>query len=76
MDAIYRTRRGAQVDPELARESIETVRAQAGQNVIVVMESCFTEFDAVIWILHRVLCPLIGILAAMVFGLRYQTIVK
>lgn len=88
VDAIYRAWRAAQVDPDLAHEAVEQVRAQAGRNVIdvmesrfeviesrfEVMESRFDELKAEIRILQRVIWPLIGILATTVFGLLYQTV--
>ena len=81
VDAIYRAWRAAQVDPDLAHEAVEQVRAQAGRNVIDIMESRFevieSQFDelkAEIRILQRVIWPLIGILATTVFGLLYQTV--
>ena len=81
VDAIYRAWRAAQVDPDLAHEAVEQVRAQAGRNVIDVMESRFEviesrfdELKAEIRILQRVIWPLIGILATTVFGLLYQTV--
>ena len=45
-DAIYRAWRSAQVDPDLAYEATEQIRAQAGHNVITVVESRFVEFGA------------------------------
>ena len=88
VDAIYRAWRAAQVDPDLAHEAVEQVRAQAGRNVIDIMESRFEviesrfeviesrfdELKAEIRILQRVIWPLIGILATTVFGLLYQTV--
>ena len=74
VDAIYRAWRAAQVDPDLAHEAVEQVRAQAGRNVIDIMESRFDELKAEIRILQRVIWPLIGILATTVFGLLYQTV--
>ena len=88
VDAIYRAWRAAQVDPDFAHEAVEQVRAQAGRNVIdimesrfevmesrfEVMESRFDELKAEIRILQRVIWPLIGILATTVFGLLYQTV--
>ena len=51
VDAIYRAWRAARVDPDLAHEAVEQVRAQAGRNVIDIMESRFavveSRFDAV-----------------------------
>ena len=76
VDAIYRAWRAAQVDPDLAHEAVEQVRAQAGRNVIAVVESRFAELKAEIRVLQRVIWPLIGILATTVFGLLYQTVAK
>ena len=51
VDAIYRAWRAARVDPDLAHEAVEQIRAQAGRNVIDIMESRFavveSRFDAV-----------------------------
>ena len=51
VDAIYRALRSARVDPDLAHEAVEQVRAQAGRNVVDIMESRFavveSRFDAV-----------------------------
>ena len=76
VDAIYRAWRAARVDPDLAHEAVEQVRAQAGRNVIDIMESRFdvveSRFDELkseIRVLQRVIWPLIGILATTVFGL-------
>ena len=50
-DAIYRAWRAARVDPDLAHEAVEQVRAQDGRNVIDIMESRFdvveSRFDVV-----------------------------
>ena len=50
VDAIYRAWRAARVDPDLAHEAVEQVRAQAGRSVIAVVESRFevveSRFDA------------------------------
>ena len=58
--------RAAQVDPDLAYEATEQVRAQAGRNVIAVMESRFAvmearfdELGARIDTLQKVLWPLV-----------------
>ncbi len=45
-DAIYRAWRSARVDPDLAYEATEQIRAQAGRSVITVVESRFVEFGA------------------------------
>lgn len=81
VDAIYRAWRAARVDPDLAHEAVEQVRAQAGRNVIDIMESRFdvveSRFDELkseIRVLQRVIWPLIGILATTVFGLLYRTV--
>ncbi len=76
VDAIYRAWRAARVDPDLAHEAVEQVRAQAGRNVIAVVEARFAELQAEIRILQRVIWPLIGILATTVFGLLYQVVTK
>ena len=51
VDAIYRAWRAARVDPDLAHEAVEQVRAQDGRNVIDIMESRFdvveSRFDVV-----------------------------
>ena len=66
IDAVYRAWRAAQVDPDLAYEATEQVRAQAGRNVIAVMESRFAvmesrfdELGARIDTLQKVLWPLV-----------------
>ncbi len=66
IDAVYRAWRAAQVDPDLAHEATEQVRAQAGRNVIAVMESRFAvmesrfdELGAHIDALQKVLWPLV-----------------
>ena len=73
IDAVYRAWRAAQVDPDLAYEATEQVRAQAGRNVIdimesrfavvesrfAVMESRFDELGARIDTLQKVLWPLV-----------------
>ena len=46
IDAVYRAWRAAQVDPDLAYEATEQVRAQAGRNVIAVMESRFAVVES------------------------------
>ncbi len=46
VDAIYRAWRAAQVDPDLAHEAVEQVRAQAGRNVIDIMESRFEVIES------------------------------
>ncbi|MCY4584775.1 MAG: hypothetical protein OXB98_01935 [Bryobacterales bacterium] len=85
VDAIYRAWRAARVDPDLAHEAVEQVRAQAGRNVIDIMESRFAAVESVmesrfdelnteIRVLQRVIWPLIGILATTVFGLLYRTV--
>ena len=47
VDAIYRAWRAARVDPDLAHEAVEQVRAQAGRNVIDIMESRFAVMESV-----------------------------
>ena len=47
VDAIYRAWRAARVDPDLAHEAVEQVRAQAGRNVIDIMESRFDTAESV-----------------------------
>lgn len=47
VDAIYRAWRAARVDPDLAHEAVEQVRAQAGRNVIDIMESRFEVVESV-----------------------------
>ena len=59
IDAAYRAWRAAQVDPDLAYEATEQVRAQAGRNVIDIMESRFDELGARIDTLQKVLWPLV-----------------
>ena len=66
IDAVYRAWRAAQVDPDLAYEATEQVRAQAGRNVIDIMESRFAvvesrfdELGARIDTLPKVLWPLV-----------------
>ena len=87
VDAIYRAWRAAQVDPDLVHEAVEQVRAQAGRNVIAVVESRFAAMESVmnsrfdelksaVLVLQRVIWPLIGILATTVFGLLYQAVTK
>ena len=46
VDAIYRALRSARVDPDLAHEAVEQVRAQAGRNVVDIMESRFAEVES------------------------------
>ena len=46
VDAIYRAWRAAQVDPDLVHEAVEQVRAQAGRNVIAVVESRFSGMES------------------------------
>ena len=47
VDAIYRAWRAARVDPDLAHEAVEQIRAQAGRNVIDIMESRFDAVESV-----------------------------
>ncbi len=63
------------MDPDLAYEAVEQVRAQAGRNVIAVVEARFAELQAEIRILQRVIWPLIGIVATTVFGLLHQSVI-
>ncbi len=88
VDAIYRAWREARVDPDLVHAAVEQVRAQAGRNVIAVIESRFAELSAKIDaqsakidaqsaridLLQRVIWPLIGILATAVLGLLYEAV--
>ncbi len=46
VDDIYRAWREAGVDPDLVHAAVEQVRAQAGRNVIVVVETSFAELSA------------------------------
>lgn len=84
--ALFRALRAAGVEAELAYRADDEVRAQAGQNVIAVVNAGFSELsvkidavnshiDAVnsrIDTLQRVIWPLVVLLASTVFGLLYR----
>lgn len=77
--ALFRALRAAGVEAELAYRADDEVRAQAGQNVIAVVNARFSELsvkiDAVnsrIDTLQRVIWPLVVLLASTVFGLLYR----
>ncbi|MDE0436627.1 MAG: hypothetical protein OXH92_21735 [Bryobacterales bacterium] len=77
--ALFRARRSAGVEPDLAYRADDEVRSQAGQNVITVVNARFdelsTKIDAVnsrIDTLQRAIWPLVVLLASTVFGLLYR----
>ena len=79
--ALFRALRAAGVEAELAYRADDEVRAQAGQNVITVVNARFSELsvklDAVnsrIDTLQRVIWPLVVLLASTVFGLLYRVV--
>ena len=86
--ARFRALHSVGVEPDLAYRADDEVRAQAGQNVITVLNARFTELgakidatntriDAVnsrIDTLQRVIWPLGVLLVSTVFGLLYRVL--
>ena len=88
-DALYQALSSPEPDPKIVHAAIEEVRQIASQNVIAVLgakidsqgarieaeiktqTARIDELQRVIW---RVIWPLIGLLAATVFGLLYRVL--